>query len=224
MKKLIGTLDGQAIFADMDGNKIKSLSSYYIEHKDNTYDGNTYLTENSWGGEWTLNDITFQKGTELAEDFEPIFEDESIKDIIENEDYYHAHGTYCDKCGTFHDTEQYYNVSFIETEDSTFLCKTCVDAEDMLTEVVSPSDLFKAKDITGMDFAGDEFEEVETLFCDSSGFGSDHEPALTEKQAKNKVQELMDEHGTLFAGITGIGQFQVYVTLYKLKTAVREAV
>jgi hypothetical protein len=217
MEKLIGTLHGQAIFADMDGNKIKRLSSYYVEHADNTYDGNTYLSDSSFGGEWTLNNVTFKSGMELAEDFEPIFDDESIKDILVNEDYYHANGSHCDECGTFHDTEQYYDISYI-IGDGYLLCKTCANAEDLLVEVDSPRDIFRSKDITGMDFASDEFEVVETLFCDSSGFGSPHEPALTEAEAVAKMEELIEEHGQLFSGLTGIGQFQVYVTLYKKKT------
>ncbi|WP_455217006.1 nitrilase-related carbon-nitrogen hydrolase [Kaarinaea lacus] len=61
----------------------------------------------------------------------------------------------------------------------------------------------------------ENYEEVETLFCDSSGFGSEREPALTKEQATARANDLVEQHGKLFSGLTGIGQFQVYVTLYK---------
>ena len=61
----------------------------------------------------------------------------------------------------------------------------------------------------------DNFEEVETLFCDSSGFGSSGESALTKDQTIKRVQELLSEYSSLFGGITDIGQFQVYVTLWE---------
>lgn len=225
MDKLIGEIDGQVIFASMDNNKIKRLSSYYIEYPENTYDGNMYLTESSCGGDWTLNNITYKTGMELAEDFEPFFRDidGDIKEAVINEKYYHAYGSWCSECGTFHDTEQYYDLSFVITEDCEVLCKSCANAEDLLIEVNDTQDLFRSKDITGMDFATDDFEEVETLFCDSSGFGSSSEPALTESEAKDAVNRLLEDHGTLYGGLTGIGQFQVYVTLYKRRAVQKTA-
>lgn len=223
MEKVIGQESGQVIFAIMEGNTIKRLYSNYIEYPDNTYDGNTYLTDSSSGGSYEVNGVTYKAGMELAEDFEPFFDDEEIKETILNEQYYTSYGSWCEECGKFHDTEQYYNLSYIITEDGAFLCKTCASVEDMLIEVESGDDIFKSKDITGMEFASDEFEEVDTLFCDSSGFGRDNEPALTEKQAKQAVEKLLNKHRTLYSGLTGIGQFQVYVTLYKRKAVSKTA-
>lgn len=214
--RIIGQSEyGEIVRAEMDGNIIKSLSSGHIEHKDNTYDGNTYFTSGSWGGDYEVNGITYKRGMELAEDFDPFFENDSYKQIMLNEEYYDANGSWCSECGTFHDTEQYYDVSYIITEDCELLCKGCAKTEDLLVTVESGKDVFGAKDITGMEFASEDFEEVETLFCDSSGFGNSGERAMTQEQATNRTNDLIEEHGELYAGLTGIGQFQVYVSLYK---------
>lgn len=130
------------------------------------------------------------------------------------EDFYYAEGHHCEECGTFHDTEQYYDVSYTITEHGGFYCKTCVPAEELLIEVTDSEDIFRSKDMTGVDVP-ENFEEVETLFCDSSGFGRPSEPAMTKEQAIEAMERLIEEHGKLYSGLTGIGQFQVYVTLYK---------
>jgi hypothetical protein len=59
------------------------------------------------------------------------------------------------------------------------------------------------------------YTEVDTLFVDSSGFGTDNEPALTTSQLEKRLIELLREHKSLHAFITNVGQFQVYITLYK---------
>lgn len=56
---------------------------------------------------------------------------------------------------------------------------------------------------------------VDELFVDSSGFGADNEPALTQSQFEKEITALLKEHGRLHAFITGAGQFQVYVGLFK---------
>ena len=224
MERLIGEQQyGTIVFAKMDGNKIKSLYSKNIEHADRTYDGNVYLTDSCWGGEYEVGGKIYEKGMELAEDFVPHFETESTREIIENNDYYEANGSWCDVCGTFHDTDQYYDLSFIVNEYG-LVCKSCATVEDLLVELDDVQDFFSAKDVTGMDFASDDFVEVETLFCDSSGFGSEGEPALTERQARQRVQEILDANAKnkLYVGLTGIGQFQVYVTIWKEKKQKRK--
>ena len=216
MDKVLGQEEyGAIIVAEMDGNTIKYISSGYIEHSDNTYDGNTYFSKSSWGGDYTdFQGRVFKRGEELEEDFTPAFQDEGAEQIMLEEDFYHAEGHHCEECGTFHDTEQYYDVSFVITEHGGFYCKTCVPAEELLVEVTEGEDIFRSKDMVGTEVP-ENFEEVETLFCDSSGFGSTTERALTKKQAIRRTEELIDEHGTLYSGLTGIGQFQVYVTLYR---------
>jgi hypothetical protein len=59
------------------------------------------------------------------------------------------------------------------------------------------------------------YKLIEELFVDSSGFGSPDELALTREQFEKKLLELLDQHGQLNATITGVGQFQVYVGLFK---------
>jgi hypothetical protein len=58
--------------------------------------------------------------------------------------------------------------------------------------------------------------EVQTFFVDSSGFGSPSEAALTVDSFKREVKKLLDNHGKgkLFSCLTGVGQFQVYVTIF----------
>jgi hypothetical protein len=53
------------------------------------------------------------------------------------------------------------------------------------------------------------WEETETFFVDSSGFGSESEPALSLGQFLEKVKE-----GYGYA-ITEEGQFQIYITEFK---------
>jgi hypothetical protein len=202
-------------WAEIKDGKIRGFSGYWVVDPANSYDNNRYLENSSWSHSVTVNDIEYKTGMVISEDLEPFFSDDELKQVILSEDFYFADGLRCDECGTFHDTEQYYNLSYIITDDGTFLCKDCASVEDLLVPVNSGSDLFKAKDISGMDIASDEFEAVDTLFCDSSGFGSPREMALTKQQATDRTDALLEEHGELFAGLTGIGQFQVYVTLYK---------
>ena len=59
------------------------------------------------------------------------------------------------------------------------------------------------------------YELVEQLFADSSGFGQDDEMALSVNQFERRTKELLREHGTLTAKITGQGMFQVYVGFFK---------
>lgn len=53
------------------------------------------------------------------------------------------------------------------------------------------------------------YELVQEFFVDNSGFGSDSEPALTAGNFLKKIKQ------GLYYGITGIGQFQVYIGEFK---------
>jgi hypothetical protein len=77
------------------------------------------------------------------------------------------------------------------------------------------SDIYKCKKANHDILLLKGYSEIETLFVDSSGFGSDNEPALTQEQLENKLKHLLAEHKMLYAFITNAGQFQVYITLYK---------
>ena len=59
------------------------------------------------------------------------------------------------------------------------------------------------------------YELIEELFVDSSGFGAPDEPALTYQQLLTRLRELVTEHGPLYSTITSVGQFQVYLGLFK---------
>lgn len=85
----------------------------------------------------------------------------------------------------------------------------------IMIEVNEPNDIFHSRDFSNNTVPA-SYKEIETLFCDSSGFGSEYEPALTPEQAKAKVTELLKKYKgkQLYSALTGIGQFQVYVTLY----------
>lgn len=62
----------------------------------------------------------------------------------------------------------------------------------------------------------DEWEATDkTWFVDSSGFGSAGEPALTIDQFRKQLVEYVQENFTHGFGLSGVGQFQVYVTAYR---------
>src|ERR1700677_2804540 len=71
----------------------------------------------------------------------------------------------------------------------------------------------KTSSIETMELKG--YELVEELFADSSGFGQDDEMALSVNQFEARTKELLKEHGSLTAKITGQGMFQVYVGFFK---------
>jgi len=72
------------------------------------------------------------------------------------------------------------------------------------------------------DYVPRGWEKVEDLFCDSSGFGSESEPALTQGQLRDKVCEYLALPDTYGFAVTEAGQFQVYVGVFK-KVPVRAA-
>lgn len=72
------------------------------------------------------------------------------------------------------------------------------------------------------DFADDvdgTFERLDTLFCDSSGWGSASDPALTQEQLEKTVGELLDIHEELLFGIVEVGQFQLHLGVWKSQAA-----
>jgi hypothetical protein len=77
------------------------------------------------------------------------------------------------------------------------------------------TDIYKCKKANHDIMIQKGYTEIDTLFCDSSGLGADNELALTKNQLEEKLTQLTKEHGKLHAFITNIGQFQVYITLYK---------
>ena len=59
------------------------------------------------------------------------------------------------------------------------------------------------------DYIPEGWVEIEELFVDSSGFGSENEPALTTDQFLEKVK------GGLGYAVSEAGQFQVFVRVFK---------
>ena len=89
-----------------------------------------------------------------------------------------------------------------------------------LQPVVNVEDVFHAPDYSAVDL--DLLEKVsgktviDTYFVDSSGFGGAGEPALTVDRFKAVVKNILDSaDDSIYAILSGIGQFQVYVTLLK---------
>ena len=92
--------------------------------------------------------------------------------------------------------------------------------ENPLVKVTSFETARHAPDYSGMSIEDIEkltgLKEVDTLFVDSSGFGDEHEPALTVNAFQAEVNKLVKKYrGRLYAGLTGIGQFQVYITFFR---------
>jgi len=201
---------GDLITAEIKDDKIRGFNDYQFIHKDNSADNNYYLVNWGWSHSVEVNGITYESGMKIDENLEPFFENEELKELIENDDVYVTNGSFCEKCGTFHDTDDY-SRTYVITDHGGFYCKGCCPVGELMVEVNEVDDIYNSKDIVGMDMESEGFKEVETIFHDC-GWGG---PATNHTQATKIVDELVAEHGTLYAGLTGIGQFQVYVTLYK---------
>lgn len=209
---------GEIFTAEIKEGVIRGINSYYLIDREMTYDDNYYVENSGWSSEVTINGKTFKRGDDISENFQHNLSEEVVE-ILNGNNCYQANGHYCSECGTFHDSEQYYNVSYVILNDCELYCKTCVGADDLIAEtpVHSVDDIYGAKDIVGL--SPEQFEEVETIFHDC-GWGG---PATNHRQATLIVDDLLEEHGELYAALTGIGQFQVYVTLYKPKQMAKTA-
>jgi len=90
-----------------------------------------------------------------------------------------------------------------------------------LADVRVPEDTFKSPDYSGINWNALEkylkVKETHTFFVDSSGFGRSSEPALTVDQFTAEVQDLIDStDNRLVSCLSGVGQFQVYCTIYEV--------
>ena len=59
------------------------------------------------------------------------------------------------------------------------------------------------------------WEKVGELFCDASGWGSEDEPALTQRQLAQKIIGGLNGPDTLGYGTLSAGQFQVMIGVYR---------
>lgn len=217
---LIGRNDDGIVYAELNSEslQVRGFNVYDLVTSDRSADGNVYLNQCSWthseSFEYQGRLIKFTSDMSLKgdQDLNLGLLDGDL-DLIESA--YKTEGCYCSKCGTFHDTEDHYTRSYVISQDGELYCKDCADVEDLLTVLNQPDDLFKDKDIENLDLEG--FEEVETLFCDASGFGTTGERALTKGQAIERAELIIErnQNETLYCGLTGIGQFQVYVSIFK---------
>ena len=72
-------------------------------------------------------------------------------------------------------------------------------------------------DVVDLPLVGDEFPghvEIDTLLVDTSGWGSENEPALTQRQFRSKVDKLLED-GPIYMGVVKYGQFQAYVRIWR---------
>lgn len=126
---------------------------------------------------------------------------------------YECDTTTCEECGAMHDSDDH-GRSWTIVGECEAVCMGCRKAENVLVKLDKADKLFKAQNIADINL--DEYDEVETLFCDLSGMGGEGERALTKKQAIQAAAELIKQYeGPLYVGITDIGQFQVYVTVFR---------
>ncbi len=90
-----------------------------------------------------------------------------------------------------------------------------------LVKLKKAEDALKSKDYSAVNEklleAVTGMKIIKDFFVDSSGFGSENEPALTANQFLKQLQELIDKsHGdNLYSCLSGVGQFQVYVLILK---------
>jgi len=65
------------------------------------------------------------------------------------------------------------------------------------------------------DYCPAGYAEVDRWFCDSSGFGTDHEPALTPARLRDKLRTTYLHHPEYSYGIVETGQFQLYLGVFR---------
>jgi hypothetical protein len=60
------------------------------------------------------------------------------------------------------------------------------------------------------------WDRIDELFCDSSGFGTEDEPALSVNGLIQKIEDYIDEYSEKTVGfaLTQCGEFQTYVGVY----------
>lgn len=86
----------------------------------------------------------------------------------------------------------------------------------MKLSIYNYKDVYKAKKANVESMQKRGYKLISELFVDNSGFGQPDELALTQEQFEAKLHDLILEHGTLTAKLTNVGQFQVYVGLFKI--------
>ena len=70
---------------------------------------------------------------------------------------------------------------------------------------------FKTLSTLGLPIAGYASHPYKELFVDTSGYGSENEPALSQKRFIKAVGQLVESHGAIALSLSEIGQFQGHV-------------
>jgi hypothetical protein len=89
-----------------------------------------------------------------------------------------------------------------------------------LKRILVPSDVKRSPDYSGSSVSElarkNKMILHETYFVDSSGFGSSNEPAYTYPAFERIIEALLKDNPSrqYFCALTGIGQFQVYVSIF----------
>jgi hypothetical protein len=203
MKNYIGKdLQGSYICQELnDKGIIRGFNCYNLVE---LYDGTMALSQNSWVHSVEFKGVSYKSGEKPAK----------IKKLPKVLDgVYKINAISCEACSAYHDSDSY-KPDFIILDCSAY-CKECIVADQVLVQVNEAGDIFKSKDLQGVEMK--DYEKIDTLFCDSSGLIASYERALTKNSALVAVEKLIaDNEGIdLYAGLTGIGQFQVYVSIYK---------
>lgn len=77
------------------------------------------------------------------------------------------------------------------------------------------NDVYKSKVVDQKTLELKGYRLVKDFFVDSSGFGAPDEPAFTKNKFHEELTNFIKENGACHSFITGVGQFQVYVSLFK---------
>lgn len=205
--QFIGMSSGDLVFQRIDNGIIQGFEVF---HPCTLDDGSEVMTCTAWSHSVKLDSgIKYKSGdSQLVE--MPIPDEHSGR--------YTCDTVTCEVCSAMHDADSYGNDrSWDIVNECEVVCMECRSVDNVLVEVNDPSDIFKSKNLNGLDLKG--YVEIDTLFCDSSGCGSPGERAMTKDQAIDAARELIKGRDQVYAGLTGIGQFQVYVTLYRKRPA-----
>ena len=101
--------------------------------------------------------------------------------------------------------------------------KAARDAAKQRQEPYVPFDAEEIEDLRCLPFPflgthkPKNWKKVEELFCDSTDFGSETEPALTVTALKKKMLDNLDKPGTYGYSVLECGQFQASVGVYLKK-------
>lgn len=199
---------GEFIFAQIQDGVVKGFNGFDYIDAENTVYGHNTLSLSQWTHSVTIN------GHELRSEMSESEIREFEKKIDLSDIGFVGEVSYCDDCGVAIDTNEVSEYVFHECE---IFCTKHIPDSYFLKFLEKPEDIFKAPNATMVDDLDKKMGhmlKLETVFCDSSGFGRDDERALSKNQTIQKVEELMHEHSEVCALITDAGQFQVYVTLY----------